>query len=250
MALHSAAQVATMDAPVRKRERRKEARPSEIIDAALDVFGNKGFAAARLDDIASHAGISKGTLYLYFTSKEELLKAAVRERVVSMLEQGRETVANFEGTTADLLKEFLQTWWELEGETNVSAIPKIITSEARNFPDLASFYVQEVIEPAHIILRTLLKRGVDSGEFAPIKDYDDAIHAVISGVIFLFNWKHSVGMCMQTHQIAPQQFIANFADMLINGLAVRGASAKAIKAEKPAKPAKKAALPSKKKKTS
>ncbi len=219
--------------PERKRERRKDARPSEIIDAALDVFADKGFAAAKLDDIAARAGISKGTLYLYFASKEELLKAVVAERMLSMLDKGREFVAEYEGTTPALLTEFLQLWWELEGETKVSAIPKIIMSEAGNFPEMVQFYYREVIEPAHVILHTLLKRGVDRGEFAPIENYDDAVHAVISGVMFLLNWKHSMGMCMDHQHIEPRQFIANFAHILTHGLAAKAAPAKTIHGKKP-----------------
>jgi TetR/AcrR family transcriptional regulator len=206
---------------LRKRERRKDARPDEIIDAALDVFADKGFAAAKLDDIAARANISKGTLYLYFASKEELLKAVVRERVVSLLEEGRELVAHYQGSTPALLSEFMLTWWERQGETNSSAIQKIITSEAVNFPEVARFYHKEVIEPAHVILRSLLKRGVDRGEFAPIGNYDDAIHTIVSGVMFVMNWKHSFACCIEDQHIEPKTFIANFAHILIHGLAKR-----------------------------
>jgi TetR/AcrR family transcriptional regulator len=216
----------TLDNPevalaLRKRERRKDARPAEIIDAALDVFADNGFAAAKLDDIAARANISKGTLYLYFASKEELLKAVVRERVVSLLEEGRELVAHYEGSTPELLSDFMLTWWARQGETNSSAIQKIITSEAVNFPEVARFYHREVIEPAHVILRALLKRGVDRGEFAPIGNYDDAIHAIVSGVMFVMNWKHSFACCIEGQHIEPKEFIANFAHILIHGLAKR-----------------------------
>jgi TetR/AcrR family transcriptional regulator len=205
----------------RKRERRKDARPDEIIDAALDVFASKGFSAAKLDDIAARAGISKGTLYLYFASKEELLKEVVRLRVVSMLARGRELIAAYEGSTSNLLHDFMMEWWTLQGETKLSAIPKIIMSEAGNFPEIAQFYHQEVIEPAHVMLHTLLKRGVDSGEFAPINDYDDAIHTVISGVQFVMNWQHSIGACIEDSHIEPRRFITNFARIITLGFAVR-----------------------------
>lgn len=212
----------------RKRERRKDARPDEIIDAALDVFATKGFTAAKLDDIAARAGISKGTLYLYFVSKEELLKEVVRTRVASMLERGRELISTYEGNTTDLLRDFMLEWWQRQGETNLSAVPKIIMGEAGNFPEIAQFYYQEVIEPAHVMLHALLKRGVDSGEFAPIRNYDDAIHAVISGVQFVMNWKHSLGACIEDKDIEPTRFITNFAHTITRGLAARDEDALAI----------------------
>jgi TetR/AcrR family transcriptional regulator len=89
-----------------------------------------------------------------------------------------------------------------------------------------------VIEPAHVILHTLLKRGVDRGEFAPIENYDDAVHAVISGVMFLLNWKHSLGACAGHQPIEPKQFIANFAHILTHGLVAKPVSAKAIGSKK------------------
>ncbi len=213
----------------RKHERRKDARPDEIIDAALDVFATKGFSAAKLDDIAARAGISKGTLYLYFASKEELLKEVVRLRVASMLERGRELIAHYEGNTTDLLRDFLLEWWQRQGETNLSAIPKIIMSEAGNFPEIARFYHREVIEPAHVMLHSLLKRGVDSGEFAPIDDYDDAIHTVISGVQFVMNWQHSLGPCIEDSHIEPRRFITSFARIISLGFAARPHKALAAK---------------------
>ncbi len=214
-------------AVIRPRMRRKEARPSEILDAALDVFAEKGFAAARLDEIAARAGVSKGTLYLYFASKEELLKAVVQTDIVGMIAEGRAMIEQFEGPTDALLEAFMQRWWELQGETKSSAIMKIITSEAQNFPEVARFYASEVIEPAHAMLESLLRRGVARGDFAPIEHYADVVHAMVSGVMFLMNWKHSLAPCVGDEHIEPRRFIQTFARLLIDGLAPRAALAPA-----------------------
>jgi AcrR family transcriptional regulator len=204
-----------------KRERRKDARPSEILDAALDVFAERGFAAAKLDEVAARAGVSKGTLYLYFTSKEELFKAVVRKNIVSMLAEGRAMIASWPGNTADLLREFMIEWWRRKGETKVSAIPKVIMAEARNFPDIAAFYVEEVISPAHEMIASIFERGVARGEFVRPANMEDAVHSVVSAVLFLVNWKHSFACCVAGSEMHPERFLVNHANLLIEGLAVR-----------------------------
>src|SRR5438309_11662992 len=148
-----------------KRERRKEARPGELLDAALDLFVEKGFAATRAEEVAARAGVSKGTLFLYFPSKEELFKAVVRENITGRFAEWNEEFQTFEGTTADMVRYCMRVWWERIGATRASGITKLIISEARNFPDIAAFYSKEVIEPGTALMHRILKRGVDSGEF-------------------------------------------------------------------------------------
>src|SRR3954463_9491238 len=104
--------------------RRKDARPEEITAAALDLFAERGYAATRLEDVAANAGISKGTLYLYFANKEELFKAVVREGIVSPIAEMRGIVDQYEGNTFDLLRLLVMGWWERVGSTRLSAIPK------------------------------------------------------------------------------------------------------------------------------
>src|SRR3954462_10932854 len=155
------------DAPAR-RGRRKEARPGELLDAALDLFVEKGFAATRSEEVAARAGVSKGTLFLYFPSKEELFKAVVRENISGRFAEWNEEFEAFEGTSADMVRYCFKVWWERIGATRASGITKLMMSEARNFPELAAFYQQEVIRPATQLIRRILQRGVDSGEFRPL----------------------------------------------------------------------------------
>src|SRR5688500_5228440 len=100
--------------------RRKDARPQELLAAALDHFVERGYAATRLEDVARQAGVSKGTLYLYFTNKEELFKAVVRESLLPELGQAEDIIAAFTGDTRDLLAQFIRMWWERIGETKLS----------------------------------------------------------------------------------------------------------------------------------
>ena len=130
------------------RQRRKEARPQELLEAALALFVEKGFAASRAEEVAQRAGVSKGTLYLYYPSKEELFKAVVRHNLSSLIAEGEEIASSYVGSSSELLSILLHTWWQRVGNTPAAGIHKIVLSEVRNFPELAQFYADEVIAPA------------------------------------------------------------------------------------------------------
>lgn len=201
-----------------KRERRKEARPGELLDAALDLFVEKGFAATRSEEVAVRAGVSKGTLFLYFPSKEELFKAVVRENMVRHQTEGAEEIARFEGPTAELLQYLMLEWWRRYGATKASGISKLVMSEASNFPDLARFFQDEVVSPGHAMIRSVLQRGVDRGEFRAV-DLDLTVHSVLAPLLFLVTWKHSMAPCCpSTQQIEPETFIRHHTDLLVRGL--------------------------------
>lgn len=176
------------------RQRRKEARPQELLDAALALFVEKGFAATRSEEVASRAGVSKGTLYLYFPSKEELFKAVVRQNLTTVIAEGEELVHSFEGRTRELLTCLMSEWCHRVVETPASGIFKVMMSEARNFPDLAQFYVDEVVLPAERLLGGTVQRGIDRGEFRALPVHD-VVHALIAPVLFLAMHKHSLGAC-------------------------------------------------------
>jgi TetR/AcrR family transcriptional regulator len=204
-----------------KRERRKEARPGELLDAALDLFVEKGFAATRAEEVAVRAGVSKGTLFLYFPSKEELFKAVVRENISGRFAEWNEEFKTFEGTSAEMVRYCMQVWWERIGSTRASGITKLIISEARNFPDIAAFYSKEVIEPGEQLIRRILKRGVDSGEFQ-IPDLDYAVYAILAPMIWLIMMKHSLGACVPSDRpLDPVRYLQSQADTLLHGFAAR-----------------------------
>ncbi len=208
--------------PVRaKRERRKEARPGELLEAALDLFVDKGFAATRAEEVAARAGVSKGTLFLYFPSKEELFKAVIVENLSGRFTEWNKEFDEFEGSTAEMLRYCLRIWWERVGSTKASGLTKLMMSEGRNFPELAEFYRREVVQPGHALLRRILRRGIDSGEFGPI-DVDHAIYAVIAPMIFLMLWKHSAVICVDGEaDIDPDKYLSTQAQIVLNGLGTR-----------------------------
>ena len=201
-----------------KRERRKQDRPGELLDAALDLFVEKGFAATRSEEVAIRAGVSKGTLFLYFPSKEELFKAVVMENVARPVAEGITEAANFQVSSADLLQWMMLEWWRRYGATKASGISKLMMSEAGNFPALAEFFRDNVIQPAQALVRFVLQRGIDRGEFRAI-DVNDTIYSVMAPLIFLVMEKHSAGACSSgTQAINPEKFIANHAGLLVRGM--------------------------------
>lgn len=207
-------------APGVKRERRKEARPGELLDAALELFVEKGFAATRVEEVAAHAGVSKGTLFLYFPSKEELLKAVVRHNISGHFKEWNDEFSAFQGSSAQMLSYCMSAWWERVGATNASGISKLMVSEARNFPEIAAFYQQEVIAPGQALIRRILQRGVDRGEFRQM-DMDYAVYGVMAPMTFLLLAKHATGVCVQDHaKMNPKKYIAAQLDMLLHGLSV------------------------------
>lgn len=203
-----------------KRERRKDARPGELLDAALDLFVEKGFAATRAEEVAARAGVSKGTLFLYFQSKEELFKAVVRENISGRFKEWNEEFETFEGTAAEMLTYCMTVWWERVGATRASGITKLMMSEAGNFPDITAFYQQEVIQPGQTLIRRIMQRGIDRGEFRPM-NLDYAIYSVIAPMIFLVLSKHSAGICGDPALLGnAEKYIAAQVDTILYGLSV------------------------------
>jgi AcrR family transcriptional regulator len=162
-----------------KRERRKDARPGELLEAALQLFVQKGYAATKVEDVAALAGVSKGTLFLYFPTKEDLLKAVVSENLAEHFPAWNQAFESFEGSSAEMLRFALHSWWEKIGSTPASGICKLMISESRNFPDLLAFYVESVMRPGNILLRRILERGMANGEFRPM-DADIAVHTIVA----------------------------------------------------------------------
>jgi TetR/AcrR family transcriptional regulator len=204
-----------------KRERRKEARPGELLDAALDLFVEKGFAATRAEEVAARAGVSKGTLFLYFPSKEELLKAVVQENISGRFKEWNTEFEAYEGSSADMVRYCMRVWWERVGTTKASGITKLMISESRNFPEIAAFYQREVIQPGHTLIRRILERGVQRGEFRAL-DLDYAVYAIVSTMVFLIMTRHALDACVAANQpLEPERYIASQIDIILHGMSVR-----------------------------
>jgi len=196
-------------------ERRKEERPEEILDAALEAFAAKGFAATKMDEVAARAGVTKGTVYLYFKTKEDLFKELVRTKLVANI-AALETAATAPASAADLLQRFLRIWGERVMTSKVSVLPKLIISEAGNFPELAAFYLQEVIHRGLGLVRSLVNRGIEEGAFRPV-DAEHAVFCIIGPLLLSAIWRHS----FERHDVKPLDVNAlgnAHLDLLLHGL--------------------------------
>ena len=168
--------------------RRKEARPGEILDAALAIFAEKGFAGARMDDIARRAGVTKGTIYLYFDSKEAVFKALVRDTIGTTLASIVENARAFEGPASELLKTALRAIGNFVCTSDRIVLPKIILAEAGNFPELAHFYRREIIDTGLGFLTSLTERGIASGEFRAV-DPKHAARLCMAPILLSALWR-------------------------------------------------------------
>jgi len=147
--------------------RRPEARPDEILDAALSVFGESGFARAKIEDVARRAGVSKGTVYCYFDSKESLFREMVRAKVVASLAEAEVFVRTFDGSARGLLAELIRRMYGRVRREQMMQLARVVQGELPHFPELARFYFDEVILRARRLIEQVLERGVASGEFRP-----------------------------------------------------------------------------------
>ena len=195
-------------------ERRKEQRPGELLNAALEVFVARGYAAARLDDVAARAGVSKGTLYLYYAGKEDLFKAVVRATILPVIEQFRRHIEQATGSSEQLLADVLKGWWSCFSKPQMGGIMKLILGEASNFPEIARFFNDEVALPTHEVIRRLVQRGIERGEFRQPCDLNTATHLVIAPLMLKLVWNHSVGQCCKPI-IEPADFIRHHADLVL-----------------------------------
>lgn len=199
-----------------RRQRRKEARPSELTEAALDLFVEKGFAATRLEDVASRAGVSKGTLYLYFDSKEALFKAVIQEGIVPVIAKGESIVAAHTGSSSEALRQLILSWWQMIGGTKLGGIPKLMVSEARNFPEVAQFYYDNVIVRGRRLMRGVLDQGMESGEFKPL-NVETCIDVLMAPPLMLAIWQNSLSVCRCAHS-GPAEFLDMHLELALRGL--------------------------------
>lgn len=195
-------------------------KQSAILEAGFELFSENGFADTRLDDIARRAGVAKGTLYLYFDSKEELFKKVVEQSLILNLKPMLEAFDAYEGPIKDFLDQAFEIIGDKLTKSRVGVFPKIILAEASKFPDLAAFYRDEVILRIHGFFTRVIERGIEQGEFREV-DAEASARILMSPFLML-------ALVSQTPEIAegmgldPKKHIAAARDILENGLLQRG----------------------------
>ncbi len=170
------------DTPDPKWRRRKDARPEELITAALQLFAEQGYARANLRDVGKRAGVSKATVYLYFKNKEDLLLAAVQKSVVPILDFADEYEIDSDAPAAEMIRTLLHRWVDEFEARSASGLPKLVAAEAAQFPELAQLYVDAVLQRARRLFQRILKRGVRSGEFREV-DVREVVHVLLAPLL-------------------------------------------------------------------
>ena len=201
--------------PTPQWQRRKTARPGEIAQAALACFAERGYAATRLDEVARRAGVTKGTLYLYFPNKEELFKTVVREAILPNLANSETLIEQATEPAPAVLAQLLTNWLNVMTPP-ASALPKIILTEAGNFPDIARFYLDEVVHRGLALYARLLRTGVERGEFRPM-DIDSTVRCIVAPLLMGMLWQHS----FEQHEGRPLDMAAlcrTHMQLLLQGL--------------------------------
>ena len=199
-----------------KWRRRAADRPGEILDAALSVFIAKGFAATKLDDVAAAAGISKGLLYRYFDNKAELFKEVIRQTLVTTIRTVGDRARASDSAFA-ALDIFLEQVIAVAKDPRRSAIPKLVISESGAFPELAVFYLAEVIGPGLTQLAALVRRGIESGEFRKV-DPELTAKTIIAPLLLATIWRHTFARHAPT-PLNPDALIRQHRDIVLHGLA-------------------------------
>src|SRR5213083_1784625 len=197
--------------------RRKDARPEEIIAAALEVFSDRGFAATKLEDVARRAGVTKGTIYLYFEHKEALFKALIRQTIVPVIAQGEALAKSFTGSARDLFEKLVREYWRLVGETALAGIPKLMMAEAATFPELTRFYYDEVVARGHRLMAGVIERGVKNGEFRSV-DVMLAAKLAMSPLLHATVVRRAFASCMP-EGFNVQNYLDTHIDLYLHGIA-------------------------------
>ncbi|HEY4123321.1 MAG TPA: TetR/AcrR family transcriptional regulator [Rhizomicrobium sp.] len=209
-----------MDISSPRWRRRKQARPQEILDAALVCFAEKGFAAARMDDIADQAGVTKGTIYLYFKNKEAVFKALVRESIGVRVDEILEQVRKSNAPARDILRMMVSNLGTILHGNNLIVLPKIVLAEAGNFPELARFYREEIVDKGLSAIMKVISRGIERGEFRPIAP-QFAARLLVAPVLIVVFWRTTFAQ-FDTEPFDHEGFLKTHIEVLLRGLAPDG----------------------------
>jgi AcrR family transcriptional regulator len=206
-----------------KFRRRAGARPDEVLDAALDLFIEKGFAATRVEDIAKRAGLSKGAVYLYFPSKEALLEALVRRALAPIASNALGSLAGFEGDPRQAISMVLRMLAGRLSDPRTVAIPKLIMREVINFPELAQMYRREVLDHAIPAMTAVLEAGMAKGYLRKI-DAELTVRSIV-GPIMVHLLLAEVFNIMPEGGLELEALIENHLSVLFDGIGARAGGA-------------------------
>ena len=202
------------EAPLSRREQQKEEKNKALIDAALAVFSRVGFAAAKMDDVAREAGVSKGTVYLYFDSKEQLFEEMVKANMAPLMTEIAENLTRPSISASERLKSHMKFFYTKILNTNRRQIMRLIMAEGPNFPHLAEFYHANVLSRGQAVIKTIIQQGIDDGEFRDRQGHG-LVQNIVAGALVAGIWK------LVFDPFQPLDLDAYFdthVDIILNGL--------------------------------
>lgn len=201
-------------APQNRRAQQKEAKRLALIDAALAVFSRVGFAMAKIDDVAEEAGVSKGTVYLYFESKEDLFEGMVKAKMMPMLDNAASVAFDPEMTATARLNQHLRFFYTKILDSDRRQIMRLIMAEGPNFPHLAEFYHANVLSRGQAMINAIIQQGVDNGEFRNMSEHG-LMQNVVAGALVAGIWKLVFD---QFQPIDLDTYFETHIDLILNGL--------------------------------
>jgi len=204
-----------IEARTETRRRRKAERPHEILEAAFTEFSRSGYAMTTLDQIAERAGVTKGTIYVYFENKEHLFISMVRELMKVTLDAVQEMFERHDGSTADLLRaQFSFIYQHIVEDKRRREVVRMLIAEAARFPELADRYHAEILSPCLDMLKAAIQRGIDRGEIrkSPIIDSPQVLFAPI---VLLDEW---MMMFDDRQPLDLKAYFEAHLDLVLNGL--------------------------------
>jgi AcrR family transcriptional regulator len=193
-----------------------EERPQQILDAALSVFAEHGIDAAKLEEIATRAGVSKGTIYLYFPSKEALFKEVVRQKIGPAIANA-DMASSVDGSAEDQLRSYLAHQWECLGLEDSEGWIRLVVLELHKYPDLAAFHWEEVVTRSNRILGDIIRRGIATGEFRPT-DPQSAVHMIKALILMHVLWTGPRAPAPAEYRPALDHVLANVTDFVLHAL--------------------------------
>ncbi len=199
-------------------KRRKEERPAEITKAAFEEFAEHGYAATRVDEVAKRAGVSKGLLYLYFKTKEELFKAVIRSVVVPRIDALKAAVADTELSTEEFLQGPFLEFMQRLPNSPVRIVVRLLISEGPKHPDLTAYYYDNVVSGGMAVLRQLISRGVKNGEFRQ-SSLDQFPQLIIAPVLVSIMWK---SLFQEHHPLDTDKLLQTHIDLTLAAIKTPG----------------------------
>jgi AcrR family transcriptional regulator len=196
--------------------RRPAERGPEILEAAMALFAERGFEKTRIVDIAQRAGVSHGTVGLYFPTKEALLRGVIELMAEPQMDEVERLIDGFEGTTAELLEALGLFWWQHCQEENVAAFVRVVEAELGNFPELAETYRTRVYDPVIRLFVRIIERGVARGEYR----CDDPVPYAelgFGGLGHMLDWNEGLGRVLG-RAIDARRYLGIWAHALACGL--------------------------------